>query len=73
MQRHNQAARPIEEKNKAMLNLINQLIADQRYGTLAILVLLASATGYLLGLILNLANAYYYARKSRKNKRHRNR
>jgi len=56
-----------------MLNLINQLIADQRYGTLAILVLLASATGYLLGLILNLANAYYYARKSRKNKRHRNR
>lgn len=56
-----------------MFDFLNQLIADRQYGVLAILVLIATATGYLLGRTLKLANSCYHGRGSRKAKLRRNR
>lgn len=56
-----------------MIDFVTQLAADRQYGTLAILVFLATATGYLFGRLLEVANACYHGRKSRKIKLQRNR
>jgi protease II len=41
---------------------VSQLVTEQQYGTLALLVLAGSAVGYLLAQILNVANACYHHR-----------
>jgi hypothetical protein len=58
--------------NKTMIDFVMQLAADRQYGTLSILVFLATATGYIFGRLLEVANAYYHGRKSRKIKLQRN-
>lgn len=59
--------------NKTMIDFVMQLVADRQYDTLAILVFLATATGYLFGRFLEVANACYHGCKSRKIKLQRNR
>lgn len=51
---------------------ITQLVAEQQYGTLALLVLLGSAVGYLFAQVLNVANACYHRRAAEKKRLVRN-
>jgi hypothetical protein len=58
---------------QTMIDFVMQLAADRQYGTLAILLFLATATGYLFGRLLEVANACYHGRKSQKTKLQRSR
>lgn len=51
---------------------VSQLVAEQQYGTLALLVVAGPAVGYLFARTLNVANACYHRRASEKKRPLRN-
>jgi hypothetical protein len=62
----------IKEKNMNPVAFVSQLVTEQQYGTLALLVLAGSAVGYLFAQALNVANACYHRRAAEKKRLVRN-
>lgn len=55
-----------------LVALAFQFVTEQQYGTLALLVLAASAVGYLLAQASNVANACFHRRAANKKRLVRN-
>ena len=54
------------------ISFITQLLAEQQYGTLAVLVIIGPAIGYLFAQVLKVANACYHRRAAEKRRLLRN-
>lgn len=52
--------------------IVSQLVTEQQYGTLALLVLGSFAVGYLFAQVLNVANSCYHRRAAQKKRLVRN-